>query len=98
MNGRTEDCDGAPDDQDYDHDGGDDHDLQGLLARFMHALDVLPPEIDHDQNGERGGKVIFGENQRVVDVSADVLNESREILAGGNRADGAGEDVVEEQS
>src|SRR5580693_4529238 len=30
MNGRAEDGDGAPDDQDHNHHGGDDHNLQGL--------------------------------------------------------------------
>src|SRR5271163_742463 len=66
MNGRTEDSDGAPDDQNHNHHGGHDHDLQGLLARFMHALNVLPPEIHHDQNSEDCGKVVLGKDQGMV--------------------------------
>src|ERR1700678_3457520 len=97
MNRRAEDGDGAPDDEDHDHDGGDDHDLQRLLARFMHTLDVFPPEIHHDQNGEAGGKVVFGKNQGVVDVLADIFDEASEVLASRNGTDGASENVVEQQ-
>ena len=47
----------APDDQDYHHAAGDLHDSQGLLAGFVHAHDVLAPEIEGDDGGEDRGEV-----------------------------------------
>ena len=42
-------------------------------------------------------KVVVGKMQRAVQVRANVLDETRKILARGNGADGAGQDVVEKQ-
>src|SRR6202042_1117738 len=36
----------APDHEDYHHHGGDLHNLHGLAARLLDALDVFPPVID----------------------------------------------------
>ena len=47
-----EDRDQAPDDQDHHHHGGDLHDAQRLLARFVHADDVLAPEVERHHDGE----------------------------------------------
>ena len=47
----------APDDQDHHHDGGDLHDAQRLLAGFVHADDVLAPEVESDDGGEDRGEI-----------------------------------------
>src|SRR5258708_23123838 len=44
LDGPAEHGDGAPYDQNHDHHCSNDHDLQGLLTRFVDALNVLPPE------------------------------------------------------
>ena len=36
----------APDQERDHHHGGDLHDPQRLAARFVHALDVAPPEVE----------------------------------------------------
>ena len=56
MRADMEDRVGAPKEQDDHHDGGDLHDLQGFVAGLVDALDVLPPVIsgDEDGNGGRG--------------------------------------------
>ena len=60
-------------------------------------LNIQPPEIEGDQDGEAGGKPV-GRNLIVgVQHAADFVKESGEILAGADYADGAGEDVVEQQ-
>ena len=74
-----------------------DHDLQRFLAGLVHALRILPPEISHHDHGQAGGEVVVGKMQRAVHVHAHVFDEAREVLAGGDGADGAGQDVVEEQ-
>src|SRR5580704_1821304 len=87
----------APDEQDHHHHGGDDHDLKRLLAGFVHALGILSPEIDHDNDGEAGGEVVVRKVERAVHVHAHVLDKACEVLTGGDGADGAGEHVVEKQ-
>src|SRR5712692_7463463 len=42
----------APGDENHDHDSRDLHDAHGLLAGFVDALDVVPPEINGDENSE----------------------------------------------
>ncbi len=97
QNGGTQNRDGAPDQQNHHHDGGDHHDLQRFLAGLVHALGILPPEIEHHDYGQAGGEVIVGKMQRAVHVHAHVFDEAREILACGDGADRAGQHVIEEQ-
>src|SRR5580700_109534 len=97
LDGSTQHRDGAPDDQNHHHYGGDDHDLQSFLAGLVHALRVLPPEIKSHDDGQAGGKSIVGKIEGPVEVEAHVFDEAGEVLAGGDGADGAGEHVVEEQ-
>ena len=91
--------DQAPDDQHHHHHGGDLHDLQRPLAGFVHALDVLPPEIDgHHDGKDRGRTRSSGPcERRMAEVVESVGQEAREVLSGGDRADRAGQDVVEQQ-
>ena len=97
LDGSAQNRNRAPDDQNDHHHGGDGHDLQGLLAGFMHALGVLPPEVGHDDDRDAGREVVIGKIQRAVQVHAHVLDEARQILARGDGADGASQNVVEEQ-
>ncbi len=90
LDGRAQNRDGAPDEQYHHHHRGDGHDLQRFLAGLVHALGILPPEIAHHDHRQSGGEVIVGKIQRAVQVPAHVLDKSREILAGGYGADGAG--------
>ena len=87
----------APENQNHYHYRGDGHDLQRLCAGFVDTLDVLPPEIESNQDREYGRKVIFRERKRVMHVLADVLDEACEVLAGRNGADWAGQDIIEKQ-
>jgi hypothetical protein len=101
----------APEEQDHDHDGGDLHDAESLVAGFFDALDVLPPVIDGDGGGEDGGGVVYvelvggvvgvdeGLREPVV-IQGDVhhlVHEADYVLAGGDAGDGPGEDVVEHE-
>ena len=98
MNRNLKRCNGAPDDQDHDHDGGDDHDLDGLLARFVDSLGIFPPEVNCDQRAEAGGKRVLGKvSERMAHVPSHVLNKARQVLACDHRADRTSQNVIEEQ-
>ncbi len=97
LDGRAQNRDGAPDEQDHHHHRGDGHDLQRFLAGFVHALRILPPEIGHYDHGQSRGEVVVGEIQRAVHVHAHVFDEAGQILAGGDGADGPGQHIVEKQ-
>src|SRR6185369_1209947 len=84
-----EDRDGAPNQQHDDHHGGDDHDLEGLSARFVDALDVLVPKVEDDHDGEGCGEMVFGKDEGMMRIAADVFDESGQVLSCGNCADGA---------
>jgi hypothetical protein len=60
---------GAPANHDYNHHCGYVHDSQSLAARLLNALDVLPPEIERDQNGKYRRGEIFGEGQIQMEIS-----------------------------
>src|SRR4051794_28027277 len=47
----------APDNEYHHHHGRDLHNAQRLLARLVHALDVLTPEVESYKNSESGRKV-----------------------------------------
>jgi hypothetical protein len=59
LDGHAEDGNRAPYDQDDDHDGRDEHDLQGFFARLVNALYVFPPEIQDDDRGKDGSEMIL---------------------------------------
>ena len=65
LNRDLQNGDRAPDDQNHDHDRGDHHDLHGLLAGLVNALDILPPEVNRDDCAEAGGECVFGKVQRM---------------------------------
>src|ERR1700733_9206200 len=44
----------APEQENDHHDGGGLHNLQGFIAGFVDALDVLPPEINGGEDGDAG--------------------------------------------
>ena len=53
----AEDCVDAPHDQHHHHHRRDLHNPQSLLARFMHADNVLAPEIQRDYDSKSRGEV-----------------------------------------
>ena len=88
----------APENQNHHHHSGDGHNLQRLLAGFVDALRILPPEVDNDDDRNSCREVVVGETQGTVEkVHPNILDKPREVLPGRNRADRAGQDVVEQQ-
>src|ERR1039457_3989846 len=89
----------APDDEDDHHGAGDLHDPQSLLAGFMHADNVLAPEVEGNPGGEDGGEIRRVNVQSgQVQVLAEVIDEAAEVEARADGTDGAGEHVIEHRS
>ena len=87
----------APHDQDDHHHRGDLHDFQGLIAGFMHALYIFPPEKKRDQYGEKRGRRILRKHDARVKVGEELVEEPGQVLPRGYAADRAGQNVVEHQ-
>ena len=87
----------APTDQQHHHDGGELHDAQRFVARLGNALDVLPPEIDGDENGEKCSRGTVVQDERDMRVGQQFIDHAGEILARGDAADGPCENVIEHQ-
>jgi hypothetical protein len=49
------------------------HDPQRLAAGFMDALQVLPPEVQRHQGGEKRGKVVYVERERLPEHLRDFV-------------------------
>ncbi len=86
----------APGDHDHAHDRGRAHDLQRLVARFVNAPDVDPPEIDDDADGDRR-RAEFHLRLRVFPAE-QLAEEPDHVLSRRHAADRAGQQVVEHQS
>ena len=90
--------DDAPGDQDHHHHGGDLHDAQSFLARFVDPDDVLAPEVKGDDDGEHGREIRpVHAHSGNVQPPAGLIDEAGGIQAGAHGADGAGEHVVEHE-
>src|SRR5581483_3915830 len=63
----------------------------------MHALDVQPPEINRDENGETGGEPVRSDLELQMKKAADLVGKARQILTGADHADWPGENVVEQE-
>ena len=63
----------------------------------MDALNVLPPEVGGNDEAESGGEEVGGDAALHVQHLSHLIEEATEVLAGGDAADGAGEDVVEDE-
>ena len=87
----------APAEQDHHHHGGDSHDLQGLVARFRDALDVLPPEIEGDADGEHGCSGVHTPDERQMRQREQIVQQAHQILPRGDNADRPGQNVIEQQ-
>ncbi len=88
----------TPDDQDHHHYGCDLHDAQSFLAGFVNADDVFAPEIERHENREAGGEILrIGVGVTEMEIIDRFVDESGEIQSCAHRADGSGEDVVEQQ-
>ena len=56
----------APEDHDDPHHRGRPHDPQRLVARFVDALEIDPPEVDRDRDRDpRRDQVLVGSQQAV---------------------------------
>src|ERR1019366_1235385 len=72
--------DQAPGDQDHHHNGGDLHDAERFLAGFVHADDVLAPEVDGNYGGEHGGEIRRVDLERgEMPVFADLVDKAGEV-------------------
>src|ERR1035438_6182123 len=88
----------APDDKDDHHGAGNLHNAQSLLTGFMHADDVLAPEVEGDDGGEDGGEIgRVNVQSGQVQVLAKVVDEAAEVEARADGTDGASEHVVEHE-
>ena len=85
---------------------------QGLVAGFFDALDVLPPVVDGDDDGEDGGGEVHvatasawpcvpasaaGSQWCCAPTISSSFEQADDVLTGGHAGDRAGEDVVEHQ-
>ena len=89
MGSGVEDGEEAPGEQNYHHDGGDLHDLEGFVAGLFNTLGVLTPEVDGDDYGDDGGGSVDGE---LAGLSVEVGGEATHPMMRGTEA----EDFVEE--
>ena len=71
-----------PADQHYDHDGRDLHDPERFFAGFFDALDVLPPEVEGDGDGENDGGAVDADLGRAVE---EMMNGGGESSRGRRR-------------
>src|SRR5437867_7377259 len=89
--------DETPRDENHHHHRGDLHDLQGFVAALMHALSVLPPEIQHDQNTESRGENIGRQVDWMAYVPTRIFYESRQVTPRRDRTDWTGQHIIEQQ-
>ena len=106
-----EECEGGPAEEGHHHDGGDLHDPERFFAGLVDALDVFPPVINGNGEGEEDGSPVHvelgGAVENVVDGARDpamgvggdhdLVEQADDVLAGGHAGDRAGEDVIEHQ-
>src|SRR5262249_245657 len=83
--------------QQNDHDGGQLHDPERFLAGFADPFDVLPPEIDGDENGESHGGGVGADRDSQVRVGEQFSDQASQGTPGAHAANGAGENVIEHQ-
>ena len=91
------DGDGTPDQEDHHHHGRDLHDAQSSAARFMHAPDILPPEVNGDQHAQSRREGVHLHSRGLVQHFEDLIEQRTQILARADHADGSGQDVIEDQ-
>src|SRR5205814_4057645 len=94
--------DAAPGEHDHRHDGGDDHDLHGLVAGLVDADQVLAEEVDGDQAGDQHRPPQLPQVARPGgDVGAeparDLQAQPDDVLPRRDAADGPRQDVVEDE-
>ena len=100
-----------PAQQSHHHNGSDLHDPERFFAGFVDALNILPPVINRDGEGEdnrgpvdvevRGAVkyVVNSARDPAVGVGGDhhFVQQSDNVLASRHTGDGAGQDVIEHQ-
>ena len=87
----------APGNHHDHHHGSHIHDPQRFSTGFGNSLDILPPEINRHGQGKlsRGG--IDWKRKVDVQTAKQLVQESRQVLARGDAADGPGQNVIEHQ-
>ncbi len=106
-----EEGEGRPAQQGYNHDGCDLHDPERFFAGLVDTLDIFPPVVNGDGEGEEDGSpvnvelgsavenVVNGARDPAMSVSGDhdLVDEANDVLAGGHTGDRAGQDVIKHQ-
>src|SRR3984957_1571547 len=90
----------TPADQDHHHHGDQLHDVEGFFAGLGNALGVFPPEVDRDDDRECGRDAadrVLRKRPAEMEIDRQFAHQAGEILARGDAADRAGQDVVEHQ-
>ena len=98
LNRHAKHSDDTPYDQDYNHHGGDDHDLHGLLAGLVHALGIFFPEVEHHNGAKRRRKAVLWKRMKgMTEIPRDIFDEARQILACSHGADRTSQYVIKKQ-
>ena len=87
----------APEQQHDDHDGGDLHDAESFVRAFVNALDVAVPKVESDDDAECGGEEGLIEVVGLIEILKGFVEEVGKVMAGGDRGNGAGEDVIDDK-
>src|SRR5215471_4698790 len=72
----------APANQDHDHHSRELHDAHCFLAGFGNALDVVPPEIKGNENGEERGASSRRDLESNVEIVEGFVEETDDVLTG----------------
>src|SRR5689334_1512782 len=87
----------APDYKCHHHHRGDLHDTQSRRARFLDAPNVAPPKIERDEYAEYGGESVWVYAQTTMTERKQLIRQKCQVLSGADAADGAGQNVIEDQ-
>src|SRR5262249_10473851 len=93
----------TPEQDDGGHDRRDNHDRQRLAARLVNAFEVEPEEVSDNGAGDAGCAPVHDEFFRprveldAAEITEQFQQQADDVFAGGDAADGPGEDVVEHQ-
>ena len=69
----------APSHHQHHHDGGHVHDAEGLLARLVDALDVFPPEVNRDHDGEHCRGAIHRKKRARMEMFQQLVQQADQI-------------------
>ena len=87
----------APNEHNADHSAGHIHDAKRFFARLVNALNVFPPEIDGDDNGEYCRTAIHRKADASMKMFQQLIQHSDQVQACRHTADRTGQNVIEHQ-